>query len=479
MKLFYKFFTAFLFTSMLVVALSLGIMQYFVSEHFADYVAKREMERLTGIWEALKAEYRQNNGWDHIRKNRLLWDQIIRDHQPEGSEDEPPTHRGPPPPEMPRYEDPNRPLPPSAPFLSRRLTLYDEQKNFVIGRRSGLPQNQDLREIALGGRTVGWLGLSRKKILTDPLQLHFIYEQTRVFVLIGGGILIFAAIIAFALSRHLLRPIRQITAGAHALASRRFDTRVDVESADELGALAADFNKMATTLERYELMRRQWIADVSHELRTPLAVLRGEIEAVLDGVRDLRRETMESVHTEVMLLSKIIDDLHALTMIESETFTMPREPVNVLAIAANILRVFQPEFSERGIDLQSCLAANEKSTVMGDPDRLAQVFSNICENSLRYTDPPGKVRIRSEKRGDSLLLCIEDSAPGVPDSAIPFIFDRLYRVDRSRSRKKGGSGLGLAITKAIVDGHGGNITASHSQLGGLQIEITLPLVKGN
>ena len=477
MKLVYKLFAAFLFTSMLIVALMAGIMQYFASEHFADYIAKAEMVRLTGIREVLKAEYRQNNGWDHIRNNRLLWDQIIREHQPEGSEDEPLAHTGPPPPGMPRYEDPSKPLPPSAPILTRRLTLYDDEQRFVIGRRE-LPHNQDIREIAIGGRTIGWLGLSRSRVLTNHLQLQFIFEQTKARVLIGGSILIFIAIIAFALSRHLLRPIQQLAAGAHALALRQFDTRLDVQSTDELGTLATHFNMMASTLERYEFMRRQWITDISHELRTPLTVLRGEIEVALDGVRDMRREKLESIHTEVMLLSKIIDDLHTVTIIESEALTMTKKPVDVVAIAANILGGFQFKFSDKGIEVQRDLTKNGEGIVMGDPDRMAQVFSNIYENSLRYTDPPGILRILSEKRSGSLLLCIEDSAPGVPDSAMPFIFDRLYRVDPSRSRKEGGSGLGMAIIKSIVDGHHGKITVSPSQLGGLRIEITLPLVKG-
>ena len=475
MKLVYKLFAAFLFTSVLIVALMAGIMHYFASEHFANYVAEAEMVRLTGVCELLKAEYLRKNSWDNVRNNRELWDKFLRTYQSEDIDNEPPPRRAQPEAGMPRNGNFVR-LPP-APLISRRLTLYDGQKRYVEGRLE-VPQNQIIREISVDGKTVGWLGLSRKKNLTDPLQLHFIYEQTRAFALVGGGILILAALIAFALSRHLLRPIRQLTAGAHALASRRFDTRVDVHSADELGELASDFNKMATTLERYEFMRRQWIADVSHELRTPLAVLRGEIEAVLDGVRDMRRETLESVHTEVMLLSKIIDDLHALTIIESEALTMTKEPVNVLTIAANIINVFQPRLAERGIEVHNDLVPKEEGVIMGDPDRLAQVFSNICENSLRYTDSPGTIHVRGEKRGDSLLLIFEDSAPGVPDSAIPFIFDRLYRVDRSRSRKKGGSGLGMAITKAIVDGHSGKITASPSRLGGLQIEITFSLIKG-
>lgn len=477
MRLFHKFYVTFILSSVLVVTLAVGVMHYFVSEHFTSYVASVELLGLGGIVEALKDEYRQNSGWGNIRNNRLLWDQIVRKHQPEGSEDDPPVHRGPPPPGMPRYEDPSRPLPPPAPFLTRRLTLYDDEQRFVLGR-SAQPKEQDVLKMDIGGRTIGWLGLSRSVVLRKPLQLKFIYEETRAHILIGLGTLILGVLSAFVLSRQMLRPVRQITAGAHALASRQFEVRLDVHSEDELGKLASDFNTMAATLERYESMRRQWIADISHELRTPLTILRGEIEALLDGVRDMRRETLESIHTEIMLLSKIINDLHTLTIIESEFHTVTKEPVDVVAIALNILEIFRPRFSERGIEVQSEMLPVGKGAVLGDPDRLAQLFSNIFENCLRYTDPPGKVRIRSEERDGALLLDIEDSAPSVPDSAIPLLFDRLYRVDRSRSRKEGGSGLGMAIVKTIVDGHNGQITAKHSPLGGLRIEIMLPLVTG-
>lgn len=217
---------------------------------------------------------------------------------------------------------------------------------------------------------------------------------------------------------------------------------------------------------------------ISHELRTPLTILRGEIEAILEGVRDVRREVLESVHAEVMLLSKTVEDLYTLTIIESESLAIQKERVDVIAVAANILHLFLPRFAGAGIEVQSGLDTAGEALIMGDHERLSQVFSNLYENSLRYTDPPGSLCISAEKRGDAVVLRVEDSAPGVPDSALPLVFDRLYRVDRSRSRKKGGSGLGMAIAKAVVDTHCGEITAAHSALGGLLIEITLPLVKG-
>ena len=474
MKLIYKLFAAFLLTSLMIILLMAGIMQYFASRHFADYVGKVEIGRLTDVVEMLKSEYQKNQGWQQFERNRLLWDEIIRQHQQKGNAD-----LLPPPPrpmdiEGKKEEPIGRALPPPPPHIAHVLSLYDAQKRLIIGRPDE-PRNQILREINIDGNTIGWLGLSRPRNATDPLQLHFIYQQTRAFILVGCGTLLLAAFVAFLLSRHLLKPIRQLMFGAHAMASRRFDSRVNVHSSDELGDLADDFNKMAGTLERYESMRRQWISDIAHELRTPLAVLRGEIEAVMDGVRDLRKETLESLHAEVMLLTKIVNDLHTLTVVESEALAISREPVKILQVADDMLKLFLPRFEGSGIKVQHDLIPDPDITVMGDPDRLVQVFSNIFENSLRYTDAPGKIRLRQEQEGGMLRLYFEDSAPGVPDSSMPFIFDRMYRVDRSRSRKKGGSGLGLAISKAIVEGHGGDITAAHSPFGGLQIVIELPL----
>jgi two-component system sensor histidine kinase BaeS len=287
-------------------------------------------------------------------------------------------------------------------------------------------------------------------------------------------VLVLAALASFILSRHLLRPVEQLAKGAHALASRNFDTRIQVSSGDELGQLAHDFNRMAQTLERYEHMRKQWISDISHELRTPIAILQGEIEAILDGVREMSPETLESIHAEVMLLGKLIGDLHELSIAETGELSFVEEPVHVLQILANSVKIFESRFIQKGITVQLELGQDMDMTVNGDPDRMAQVFSNILENSLRYTTSPGKFRIWQEQRGQFVHLNLEDSEPGVADDSLEHLFDRLYRTDPSRSRKNGGSGLGLAISKSIIELSGGQIHASHSPLGGVRIEIILP-----
>ena len=482
MKLVHKLFATSMLTSIIIVLVLVVIMPYLASRDFANYLTKVQMERLEDLIGLLKVEYVSHHGWDQLKHDPRLWERIVAMSQKKADFFPPfsPPHdnnmhgdergfdkMGPAPLQLPAIPYPQ---------ILHRLTLFDEQKQIVAGMP--FPSNGlELVEIISDSKTIGWLGFRRPNLSEDPLRIHFVSQQIKRLIFVGFGILILAALAAFLLSRHLLQPIQQLSHGAHALASRRFETRIDARSSDELGELADDFNKMANTLERYEYMRRQWISDISHELRTPLAVLRGEVEAVLDGVRDMRKETLESIHTEVLLLTKIVNDLHSLTIIESETMTMEKKPVDILRIAVDVLGAFQNRFSENEIEIIDELPHNSHLNVMGDAERLAQVFTNIFENTLRYTDPPGKMRIQHVVNKDFLSIIIEDSAPGVADSALPFIFERLYRVDSSRTRTKGGSGLGLAICQAIIENSGGRITATNSSLGGLQIKIMFPIAR--
>lgn len=359
-------------------------------------------------------------------------------------------------------------------MITQRISLFDENMRVVEGDAIST-DDHILKELTVDGKIVGWLGLKKRQKLSGPREKTFLREQSKAFIVIGGLVLVLAALVSFLLSRHLLRPVEQLTGGANALASRKFDTRIQVTTRDELGQLADDFNKMAQTLEKYEHLRRQWLSDISHELRTPISILQGEIEAILDGVREMSTETLESVHAEVMLLGKLIGDLHELSIAETGELSMESGPVKVFRVLESTLRMFEPRFSQKDIAIELDLGDNMDITAVADSDRLAQVFSNILENTLRYTESPGTVRIWQAKYERSLHVNIEDSKPGVTDDALDHLFDRLYRTDPSRSRKNGGSGLGLAIAKSIVEMFGGEILASHSSLGGVRIEIILPV----
>ncbi|MEA2102557.1 MAG: ATP-binding protein [Thermodesulfobacteriota bacterium] len=474
-KLAYKIFWAFLITSLITIVLMTGIMRYTAQRHFTHYVNKMESEILKELAGSLKTVYSKHQGWEYIIENPHVFRGILRSASSQNNFRQ--RHH----PALPRDAQirPDNDRVPPMPLqhkILKRISLFDEQKHLVKGSAAST-SDHILQKITVDGKTVGWLGLRERQKLSGPQEKAFLYEQSKAFLLIGFFVLILAALVSLLLSRHLLRPVEELAKGSRALASRRFDTRIKVSSGDELGQVAHDFNKMAQTLERYEHLRKQWISDISHELRTPIAILRGEIEAILDGVREMSTQTLESIHAEVMLLEKLIHDLHELSIAETGTLSSKKEPVEVLQILAHTVKHFEPRLKQKNIHLQIDLGEDFNITVQGDRDRMAQVFSNILENAIRYTETPGELRIWQERSGTSLHVNIEDSKPGVSDDALVHLFDRLYRTDSSRSRKIGGSGLGLAICKGIVEMFAGEIHASHSSLGGVRIEIVLPLTK--
>lgn len=471
MKLNTKLFFAFLLSCIAIVVLMSGIMHYYAVRNFSAYIHDVELKQIGDIIIRLEAEYKEYRSWDHIRANPGTWNEILHSVMQSRKIKMPP----PPMPDDGSFrQPPSGQIPPPPPDMIPRLMLFDKNKHPVFGKKD-TSRNYFFKSIIVDGRTVGWLGLHRPEHISDPLQIKFLYRQSRAFIIIGIVILILAVMASLFLSKHILLPVRRLAEGAHALTSRRFDTRIDVNSSDELGQLSIDFNRMADTLERYEFMRKQWISDISHELRTPLAIMRAEIEAAQDGIRDLSGETLQSLHSEVMLLSRIVDDLHSLSIIDSNALSMKMENINPVEIAMNVTTAFKSRYEHAGIRILPVSVNFPKVRVTGDPERLAQVFSNILENTLKYTDSPGALRMNLSIKDNELHMIFEDSPPGVPAGSMPYLFERLYKTDSSRSRRKGGSGLGLSISKGIIEAMKGRITADASDLGGLKISIMLPI----
>ncbi len=480
-KLSYKIFWVFTLMSVMVVVLMVGIMRYFVTRNFTDYVNKSALERYSDFADALAAEYQQHKGWQTLKNNPQRWEQILRSSLPLKDSNgglpalPPPVIESRPPGATPEELTPAK-FPRRMQRIARRLVLFDAEKQPIAGGRVQVSSaGYELQEIAVDGHTVGWLGLHKRQNLSNPLVVVFLKQQYQAFYIIGGVILLLAAVAAFFLSEHLLAPIRKLAAGTQALAARRFDTRIHVESRDELGQLAADFNTMAQTLEDDEHMRQQWISDIAHELRTPLAILGGEVEALKDGVRKVSRDSLDSLHAEVRHLNKIVNDLHELSLADAGMLSIKKEPVDCVRVLNETLRFFKLRFDQKHITVENSLQNQPPIAVMGDSDRLQQIFSNLIENALRYTDSPGTLKIGHERTENQLILFFEDSGPGVPEAALEKLFDRLYRVDKSRSRLQGGSGLGLSICQSIVTALGGKIRAANAACGGLRIEIEFPL----
>jgi two-component system sensor histidine kinase BaeS len=359
-------------------------------------------------------------------------------------------------------------------MLEGRLALLDADKSVLFGRVDD-PGRLVLTPITAEGRAVGYVGMLPGPALSELVDVRFVEQQRRSFVLIALLVGLVSVALAWPLANTLVRPIERIAEGARALAAGRYGTRVPAGSRDELGELARDFNALAQALERIEQARRQWVADISHELRTPLSVLRGELEALQDGVRPLDQAAVASLAADVERLNRLVEDLYQLARSDLGTLSYRRERVDPVALLRDDVAALAGEFAAAGLAVSIREPVPGQVVAHADPDRLSQLWRNLLRNSLRYTDAGGRLEIGIGRQDGRLILDFQDTAPGVPESDLPHLFERFYRVEASRSRAHGGAGLGLAICRNIVAAHGGRIEARPSPLGGLWIRVELRL----
>jgi two-component system sensor histidine kinase BaeS len=371
---------------------------------------------------------------------------------------------------LPRANSP----PPNDPLdINGRISLVDANKNLIIGQHSHLAVTKN-QKIVVNDKVVGYLLLEPLRGIEKRIDVSFAQQQTQAIYGIALFGLLIAGGVAMLIAHHMTMPIKRLVSGAQALTSGRFERRIKVNTQDELALLADNFNVLAATLEHNRIQQRQWIADISHELRTPLAILHGEIQAIEDGVREFNASALQSLAVEVTRLNCLIEDLYQLSLSDNGALRYEKTSLDLVALLQNRLAAFAERLQKQHMTLKTQFPAQIR--FHGDGQRLGQLFANVLENTLRYTDAGGQIWLHGHINKQGISLNFEDSKPAVPDEAIEKLFDRLYRVDSSRNRNYGGSGLGLAICKNIVHAHGGTISALHSELGGLRIEIKFPLV---
>ena len=477
-KLTHKLLIAFALTVLLSIGLMVLIMNYFLSGSLIDYVSELELKRRQNVVQKLEKFFRENQGWEIMEAYPSEWNRLLsstRGFRREGEMPPPmkPFHDSGGMMEMRGPRGPRGPGMQHGMGFNRRLALLDKKKQWIAGNRS-INSSSSLHEIVVGDNTVGWLAFRELENLSDPMDLSLHKKQQGATYWAGAVSLFFAVFLAALFSRHLISPIRRLAKGTKDITNRKFGVEIEITSSDELGELARDFNQMSTTLEKYENQRKQWISDISHDLGTPLSILRGEIEAMQDGIRPLSVEKLSSLHQEVMFMSKLVQDLRDLSLADTGGLSYSMKEIDLNAIMKECLSLFYRPFEEKKIKIIEQFEETEQRFIQGDQDRLKQLFSNIFENALRHSNTPGSLTIGIQQKAELVLIGIEDSGPGVPEESIPHLFDRLYRVDLSRSRQKGGSGLGLAICKVITEAHGGTIRAVNAK-GGLRMEIFLPI----
>lgn len=358
----------------------------------------------------------------------------------------------------------------------RRLTLATMDGQLLNGPPDGLQVPGLSCTIRVQGRDVAQARLRDIAPASLDVDGAFLARQYQGLIWAAVVAVLVAIGTAIVIARRWLRPVVQAQQAARRIAAGAFDVRLPDAGGDELGTLVRDINAMAASLQDLEASRRRWIAELSHELRTPLAVLRAELEALQDGVRQPDAAAVRSLCDEVARLSRLVDDFHQLALSDLRALPVQRAPVDVLPFVLRAIDRHRAAAREAGVslDLESTLP-NPSPLAMWDAGRINQLLDNLLHNSLRYTDAPGQVRLSVALVGSTVRLCLDDSEPGVPVAELPRLFDPLYRADPSRSRARGGSGLGLAICRALVASHDGTIDAAPSPWRGLRIVVQLPL----
>jgi len=321
-------------------------------------------------------------------------------------------------------------------------------------------------------------GTSTMTVVMGPLEETFLASVHNSLIWVGLAILAVGLAASYALARSITVPLRNLSKAAEQIAQGNFEQTVPIETKDEVGHLAAIFNRMAEVLATNTKLRRQLLANIAHELRTPLAVIQGHLEGMIDGVIEPSKDQLSSLHEEAIRLNRLIKELRDLSLAEVRQLALEKGPTDINQLISRVVNMLRPIADEKNIHL-GCFLAEEIPDVTVDNDRMNQVFYNILVNAIRYSPVYSEVQVTTslEETGQWLIVSIRDNGPGIAAEDVLYVFDHFYRGDKSRDRKSGGSGLGLAIVKQLVEIHGGQV-AVNSEVGkGSIFEVRIPLDK--
>ncbi|MHC1781391.1 MAG: sensor histidine kinase [Anaerolineaceae bacterium] len=313
-----------------------------------------------------------------------------------------------------------------------------------------------------------------------PAPANFIPMLLAPLGLVSIFLAILTLVIGFLLTERLINPLAEVIAAARSVASGVLSTRVRVSGPDDLRVLSDSFNQMAGTLEKNDREQRDLITDIAHELRTPLSIIQGKLEGISDGIYPATKEQLAPVLEETYLLEKIIEDLDMLAQAASRQLHFTSEPFQLESLAGHVIDSFKGEASGKGIAI-ALKDEPDLPAVLGDSQRTGQVISNLIGNSLRYIPSGCHIHVGVTSLENMVQMTVTDDGPGIPAGDLPFIFDRLWRGEKSRSRMHGGAGLGLAIARQFIEIQGGKIWAQNlpsveglTEPAGLQVGFWLP-----
>jgi two-component system sensor histidine kinase BaeS len=472
-----------LLSAVLMAVLAMGALSAWnLRNGFSDYLATRDVERLEQFASLVSENAERAGGIASLEAKGMGLQELFREFgrgqglpPPRALRDAMPSPKDhgifspPPPPPLPQPID-------SMDAFKDRVAVYGLDGQARFGR--ALPHDAHdtvERPVRRGNEVVAVVRMMKLKPVPTEVEVRFLNTQYQSIIAVACVLLLVALIGAFWISGHWVRPLIAVQAATEKIAQGEFDTRLDVTRSDEIGDAMRNINQMAAGLKKLEGARRQWIADMSHELRTPLTVLRGEIDALIDGVIALTPQAMRSLREEVLQLNALVDDLHLLAMSDLKALPCYFEEVDAARLLDGMVQRFALRATQLGLTLKLDLEPESPMVVRWDAKRMEQLVGNLLDNSLRYTDAPGQVRVRLRSGDENkVVMEVEDTSPGVSGNDLLRIFEPLYRADAARGRSTGGSGLGLAICEQIAKAHHGVIRAEASALGGVLFHLELP-----
>ncbi len=367
-------------------------------------------------------------------------------------------------------------------MMRQHLILTDEDGRIIADSSDSNPSGKvdvrDLRTatpIEIENTTIGYLIAVDGMTFSTEDESFLVGRLTSAALTAGLIAGVISLVLALFLAYRLLRPVQALSQAAQQLGSGNLSQRAPILGNDELAELSRTFNLMASSLENAEQSRKAMTADIAHELRTPLAVQRANLEALQDGVFPLTTENLESILEQNLLLTRLVEDLNTLALVDSGKLELQRSATSFPELVKRVMDRYQSQAISAGIQLtlQFDPAQDEMILLSIDPLRIEQIIGNLLSNAFRYTPENGRIELRITSSKESVQLTVHDSGEGIPPEALPHIFERFYRADRSRSRALGGSGLGLAIARKLAEAHGGELNAGNHPAGGAVFTLIL------
>lgn len=313
---------------------------------------------------------------------------------------------------------------------------------------------------------------ARARVL-NPADQSFVSAIYQSLLLAGAFALIIGALLSYWISRRLVSPLQSLTMAVQRVGEGHLDEQVPVTSKGEVGQLALAFNDMADNLKKQENLRKQFTADIAHELRTPLTSIRSYIEAFQDGILTANNENLTIINDEIERLVSLSSDLRDLNVAEMGALQPHFAQIDITELIDKTINKFHPLIQEKGIALEW----QKLSPVFldGDDYLLTRLFYNLIYNAYKYTESPGRISIQMETRQDDILISVRDSGIGIAKEELPYIFERFYRAEKSRSRETGGTGIGLALVQQITQLHHGTLEVESTLGEGSKFTVIFPL----